>query len=287
MARRSESDRILEMVRNDARLRVMPRAATMLWLDLVLLIKDHGTDGVLRLGSALGLHFGSWMEVAFALRVPETELETQVTEFARRGLLTMPDAATVAMPDKLLPSARTIAARLNGRKGGRPPKNRVTPAQGEILLPITGGSAAKRTETQDETQAWETLAGARAGLSLAVKAEAKLALTGAEINAIGREAFLAAGFDDAKDTPNWGIVHTWVADGADRQLILETIDAVMQRGAKPNHLGYFAKAIADAIALKSTLPGEGFAAWQAAWGQWRENGMNGPEPKLPDYKRVA
>jgi hypothetical protein len=284
MARRSEGDRILDMVRRDARLRVMPRAAAMLWLDLVLLIKDHGADGVLRLGSTMGLHFGSWMEVAFTLRMPETELETHVAEFARRGLITVPDAACVMLPADLMPSARALAARLNGKKGGRPPKIRAAGAQGEILLPIAGGGAAKPTVTHGETQEAETLAGGRAGLSLASKAEAKLGLTGSEINEIGREAFAAAGFDDAKDVPNWGVVHTWVGDGADRALILSTIEAVMERGVKPNHLGYFSKAIAEAIAKRPVPPGAGFAEWEAAFDVWVRGGQKGAEPKLHDFK---
>ena len=295
MARVSECERMVQLIETDERFLMFDRGVAMVWLMLMRLIRRHGTDGHLRLGSGMGFSFGSMREIALALRIGETELETHLVEFGNRSLVGRPDAHSLCLAPCLMPTARQIAARENGKKGGRTKKNTVPNGQSELgPMVIPGGlseALQKPSEPKGETQMEPKQAGlTRAGGCLADTKKAKLSsYSDTEKNEIGRAAFEAAGFDVARDKPTWGIVHDWVERGADRDLILGVIAEVLARPnqPKPQTLAYFTKAVLDAIAALPPPQVPGFAEWEEANRRFCANGQRGNPPVLADFQRRA
>ncbi|AHJ69358.1 hypothetical protein [Granulibacter bethesdensis] len=163
MARISFHQRATSMLLNDIRLAPLCAVAQILWFRLVHLIHELGTEGMLDLSGETGAPFGSFAELRTLLvsrsvsglvsfdgtqSVSQRETQTE-TEFdalielcVRRGLLQRPAPDRLGLPADLGLSRRAIAARINGQKGGRPRK------QSTMLLPISGGQSAVKTETQ-------------------------------------------------------------------------------------------------------------------------------------------
>lgn len=250
----------------------------------------------------------------------ETQLETHMQTYAVSRLITY-DAASglVGLPETLQPTRRAVASRVNGKKGGRPPKNtnpspQRDPRQRTAMMPISGGKKVSQ-ETQGKTQASYTRdkLSLADNISLEDKAKLGVQVSDEQIDAafkrIGPKAFEAAGFDPVRNLGNFHIVRQWSADAlraglsvdeAER-LILGVVESVSERqrskGASISHLGYFGKAIGTAIgnrdvpeALMSEYEIEADRAWKRDMDAWRERvvsgaagAVNAPIPNRAEY----
>lgn len=311
MSKSSIERRALAMVASDLRLFTLAAEAVVVWVRLVVAIIEYGADGVLHTGKDGAPDLATLAR--FRFHVSETQLETYMETYAKTRLITY-DAASglVGLPEMLMPTRRAIASRLNGRKGGRPPKNanpapQNDPRQRTAIMPIAGGKVVS-SETQTETHGTY----ARDKLSLACtnsfEDKAKLAtpVDDATIDQtfrrIGPKAFEAAGFDPARDVGNFGIARVWTADALraglspdeTERLILDVVSRTAERqqakGKSISHMGYFSRSIGEAIerrevpdAPMSPAEAEASAAWQRDFDEWRMSDMRGPMPVRTDY----
>lgn len=246
------------MQRDNLTLQALGAVMVQVWAQLVMHLITNTTDGV------LNVSFPGTLSALARTRLfcDENLIETYLKTYAETQLITW-DAASglIGLPAELQPSRRAVASRENGKKGGRPrktPKSGVVAdqRQGSIVLPISGGKDVAR-ENLDKTP----LAGARDKLSLAStsSSEDKLKLD-AMFKRIGPKAFEAAGFDHAKDVPNWGVVRVWLSSALAKgmteeqgeRLILSVVKDVADRqrakGNPASHMGYFTRAVDAAIA---------------------------------------
>ncbi|MBF0889633.1 hypothetical protein [Gluconobacter cadivus] len=255
---RDQLSRIALMQVENLALNALEAVQVLSWVRLVTYLILNTADGVLDVSFPGALAALARTKVFCDVNLIETYLET----YAKTQLITWDrDAQTIGLPAGLGMTARQIASRANGAKGGRPRKTPKTGVvadqrQGNIVLPISGGKDVAR-----ENPAKTHLTGARDKLSLASKSssEDKLRLD-AMFKRIGPKAFTAAGFDDAKDMPNWGITRTWCAAAVEKgltedqtELLVTSVVAAVaerqrERGAQVSHLGYFTKAVEQAIA---------------------------------------
>lgn len=163
MARLSVTMRAQRLLREHLGIATMEMATRMVWLLLMQLIDECGTDGILHLGT----HIENLNTIAIGFHMRETDLETQLDYLVRRQFLVRPQPDCLALPTMLTLSAKAAAARQNGLKGGRPRKGAPAPPdQTTLLLPVRGGldtvAEEGHAETQAETQASRASAGARA-----------------------------------------------------------------------------------------------------------------------------
>ncbi|MFT8354097.1 MAG: hypothetical protein ABF617_05785 [Gluconobacter japonicus] len=246
------------MQRDNLTLQALGAVLVQVWAQLVMHLITNTSDGV------LNVSFPGTLSALARTRLfcDENLIETYLKTYAETQLITWdPASGLIGLPTELQPSRRAVASRENGKKGGRPrktPKSGVVAdqRQGSIVLPISGGKDVTR-ENLDKTP----LAGARDKLSLAStsSSEDKLKLD-AMFKRIGPKAFEAAGFDHAKDMPNWGVVRVWLSlalakdmtEAQGERLILGVVKDVADRqrskGNPASHMGYFSKAVEAAIA---------------------------------------
>ncbi|WP_459773367.1 hypothetical protein [Asaia astilbis] len=307
------------MVTHDLRLLTLAAEAVVVWVRLISAILEHGADGILHMGRDGTPDLTTLARFRFHLS--ETQLSTYIETYSRTRLITY-DAASglIGLPETLQPTRRAIASRLNGKKGGRPPKNvnptpQNDPRQRTAMMPISGGKTMSR-----ETQMTSQVSRAREKLSLAsnisLEEKAKLGATVGNdqidpaFQRIGPKAFEAAGFDPARDMGNFGIVRQWVADALhagltaeeSERLILGVVTGVTERqrakGATISHLGYFGKAVAIAIenrdipeAPLSEAEKAADRAWMKDMDAWRERLASGDTsgliPNRSDYLNRA
>ena len=254
---RDQLSRIALMQVENLALNALEAVQVLSWVRLVTYLILNTADGVLDVSFPGALRALARTKVFCDENLIETYLET----YAKTQLITWNrDAQTIALPSNLGMTARQIASRANGKKCGRPRKTPKTGVvtdqrQGNIVLPISGGKDVAH-ENLEKTH----LTGARDKLSLASKSssEDKLRLN-ALFSRIGPKAFEAAGYDPARDMPNWGIVRQWNAtaiakgmtDDQIERLICSVVSSVAERqrerGNPATHLGYFTKAVERAI----------------------------------------
>ncbi|MFT8483350.1 MAG: hypothetical protein ABF689_10140 [Gluconobacter cerinus] len=237
----------------------------------------------------------------------ENLIETYLKTYAETQLITWDQQAkTISLPSDLGVTARQIASRENGRKGGRPPgkskKGKVQDnRQSSIMLPISGGKDVAQ-ENLEKTHPTRTRAEAK--LSFKSSSEDKLKLDAA-FNRIGPKAYEAADLDPARDMGNYGIARQWCADGLAKglteaeieRLVLFVVREVSARErAKGNGIsfGYFHKAVTQAIA-RGDVPEEpktldqlkGERAWEEAMADYNQRRACGEtglrRPELADF----
>ncbi|CAM2756080.1 hypothetical protein CFR75_06155 [Komagataeibacter xylinus] len=308
MARVTTEQKMLQMATHNIRLRALGHAAIGIWVQLISYIIEYGTDGVLVPGNGGA---PTLEEIAaVGLRMDVTELVTHLETYAETQLITHDrTVGTIGLPGALMPSRKALAARENGKKGGRPPKHhnpkpQDDPRQRTAIMGIAGGKDMA-TETQCETHDPK--------LSLEVNNNLKAKPAAQDVDAVfrvlGRKAWERAGFDPARDRGNWGLVRQWVADGMAEglsaseieRLVMDVVGRLADRerargkdGQKIDHMGYFNKAVAKAIAerdipaLVCTTEAEfaADAAYQEAHRQWvldAANGSDAPQPRREDF----
>lgn len=292
MARRSASEKLLDLVETDPRFLLAGPAASMIFIRLVRLMARLGDASVLRLGFV----FGSWNEVAFGLRVTETELETHLQTLAYRGILERDDAS-LTLPEWIgLRDRRAEAARENGKKGGRPRKNAPVPGQGWMPLPIVGGAsttvATETQETKSETQS-ETLS---RGRLLSQENQSSEEREEDDVLVLLKE-LVELGALHPKEVGNIEVAGGWLQRGATLPALRQAFLAATRRSRAPRlaPIGYFTRIVEDLLAQAPTAPAapaEARAAQQedpavaalkaesdAMWARYRDTeGATGPCP---------
>lgn len=302
MASKSIEKAILDAV-SDIRLQALGFEAIGIWVYLMKLIRDLGTDGAVTFG------FGPVPSLADVARIgfgmTETQIKTHLETHCKTQLLAWDDATqTLSYGPDQQPSRRTLANRANGAKGGRPPKNRITertdPTQRHLPpMAIKGGKSV----TESKTHA--PIAKAKAdndSYHTAKLADPSAAEIDAVYNRIGPKAFDAAGFDPARSLQNWSAARQWAADGLRKGLTADEIERVVlaevsriaerqrSKGKPAPHMGYFAKAVCEAIASgtvpeapKTFVQQAAERDWEEAMRNWVRDGGKGPQPVIADY----
>lgn len=299
------------MATTDLRLLAMDDAASWFWVKLMWLIIECGADGRAVFGAGRMPHIADVARLRF--RMTETEFKTQMETQSKTELIVWDaETGTLGFPRELQPDRRTIANRINGAKGGRPPKKRINertdPAQRYLPpMAISGGKSAM-TETQTETQPGSRAPIAKLAGTDISKATASLEPTKDQIDAvykrIGPKAFEAAGYDLAKDLGNYLCARQWAGDGLKRGLsaeriervVLDEIERIVERetkaGRRINGFGYFQKGVAKAIeAADASAPltvADHLAEkdWEAAMKDWLRNGAKDERPRLEDFAKA-
>lgn len=306
MARKSIEKAILDAV-SDIRLQALGFEAIGIWVFLMNLIREIGTDGSVTFGFGRAPSLADVARIRFGMS--ETELKTHLETHCVTQLLAWDDATqTLSYGPDQQPSRRTLANRLNGAKGGRPPKNRVTertdPAQRNLPpMAIKGGKSVTECKTH------APIAKAKADNDSYHKAklvEPSAAEIDAVFNRIGPKAFDAAGFDPARDLQNWSAARQWAADGLRKGMTSDEIERVVvaevsriaerqrSKGKPAPHMGYFGKAVCAAIAAgvipehpKTFAQQVAERDWEEAMREWVRAGGAGPQPALADYAAKA
>lgn len=306
MARKCMGKLIFDMGR-DIRMQALGPAAFGIWVMLMGLIDEIGNEGSATFGMGRAPALADVARLRFGMT--ETELKTQIETQSKTHLLSWNDETqTLAYAAELQPSKRTIANRLNGAKGGRPTKNRLTertdPAQRHLPpMLIQGGKPMLSGKTQPETHAPIAKLAITESNQAIAKAPAPEAID-AVYQRIGPKAFELAGLDPVKDMSNWMAARQWAADGLAHGMTPDEIDrlvsavvaSVTERqqakdsGWKPKHIGYFTPAVKAAIAA-GDVPEAAMTPERRKAGQaferdmlaWMRSGAQGPMPRLEDY----
>lgn len=278
MARRCLCDLLLDVLTSSPRLRTLPLAARMLWLELgraALAMDDRR------------IPFGSASRVSLWVSAPEPEVETQMETLLSEGLLVRDgDGLRLPLLDEAGDSPRAKASRINGSKGGRPPKRREPErAQREMMLPIQGGAAAAE-ETQGNPSAVPSCAregeakkknSSSPSFSSSALREAREAAS-QEAKAVASE--LARLFGIGYSQPE--IAQEWMDAGWSAELIRRVGVAFAQQEGRPavTSIRYLERQIAQQSAAEAPMPQASpeDAAFLAAMADWQAGGCLGPRP---------
>lgn len=249
MGRRCQCERLLEMLENDWRLKIVGRETAMVWLELTRFIYRFGEDLVLRVDTQLGSPIGSIAELAFALRIDESELSNHLETLFERRLLVKAPCGGVAMPPELGLTARQKAARLNGSKGGRPRKDGQPSGQRSLLLPIPSNPLRKPAITQKETHLSDVTTTTTDSADSDSVSGRKAALP--PTLSLGDELASLAGHRKSPHARDLALVQGWVDAGATRDLLMGVFQSVLAREKCPPlpALSYFDGPVRDALAV--------------------------------------
>lgn len=287
MPRRCLCDRLRERIATDPRLATLPMGAKWMWLALAERAAASTPDGVLRLGCAFGFLTG----IAMLIQAAEPEVQTHWETLAARGLV-IRQGDDVLVPElEALVTRRAAVARANGASGGRPRRGetpeqaRARRAQGALLLPVPGAAAApaeEPSETEPETRrdsapplpttSTESLVVVGSGGDVAREATP---------SAIGCEVARIAGLDPVRQRFDYRPVIEWLAEGADRALILDVVrDVAGKPGFEPHRvrtLRYFTPAMQERLAERAAAkpqPDRPLRADVQAIIAWANGGMD-------------
>ena len=290
---------ILVVAETDARFRMLPMGCRWLWVALLRLAQANSVS-VIRFGSRVP----SFEQLAAMIATTQADLEAHLPALLEWGLLVREEDGALAAPFLRAAITRSEINRINGMKGGRPRKTPAPPqpAQREMLMPLPAPQVIVRAEdgvsphVETEKPNLVSVSSSVSAAKLAIRESTSNSLAAVdrdEAKRVGRAAMSEAGL--SFDGRHAGIVGKWLAEGATEDLILSTIRAKMDRGAKPSHLGYFGPAIREALASEVSLPASKVSqegeAWRAEWsrdiGLWQSSGpwgQRGPMPRLEDYR---
>jgi hypothetical protein len=248
MARKCASAAILETLR-DPRVVTLPAAAQTVWIRIVTAMQGSSIS-VLGFGSEIMNRTG----IALFSAIAESEIETHLETIIDRGLLMRRADGAVMCPMLVNAAARSEINRINGSKGGRPRKNGEPPGQRSLILPINGGKMeTEKTETDTESLS-ERAAEASSILSNQDNRSDKITVSETEFREVGEAVLAAMEIDPARSYLDYGLVRQWLADGSDRETILEVVKrlsaAARGKGQKITTLKYFTRAIWEAKAAQ-------------------------------------
>jgi hypothetical protein len=288
-------DRMLDQLDKDLRLRTLPLAARMFWLQLVRLAASApGFDGALHFGS----DFGFLTSVSLSVSCTETEAETCLAALERRGLVTRgPDGASLILQDVERSSGRTEAARVNGLRGGRPRKGETREEarqrrQGHLMMPIAGGS-----EAAPETQRKPTGESSRAGTGTSSESiSSRYQGTAREKPAwvsLGEKVAELCGMVPRAGLRAFEPVRDWLEAGVSPETILDLVRERMARAPRPtvSTLHYFTDAVHERRGEGGTGAGRHDAGKASAYAQylrqWQADGCRGVPVSIRDFEPVA
>lgn len=292
MGRRCSCHGLMEALRRDPRLRLVPLGARALWLLLADALAEMPEPWVFLLGSRPG----SVREIAMMVSADESETETHVQTLLDIGLLEKRADGAIAVVG-LPESRRSAAAQGNGRLGGRPRKGetaeeaRLRRQQTHMALPIAGGRAETQ-ETQRKPETETRLAGAD---DADQKDKIDQSREVSDIVAFGAELAEIAGMDPARGTYDFRPVMNWRAMGLPDATIRDVVRCWVGRTGYtvPRSLAYFAGGMKEAQSALRGQPVAGPAdrARAALVKQfleeseaWDRGGRVGPPPVHPDRR---
>jgi len=266
----------------DPALAVAPASVRALFLELVARATACGNGGVFRfLGSVP-------VSVSRLVTRPETEIETEIESLRALGLLDLDeDGCGLALVGAREASARIVAARANGLRGGRPRRGETVEQmrqrrQGAFMLPIAGGAPAKTHETENRTNPESSCA---TSTSPSLKEVKEVARAPAWVSLASELADLA-GFDPARGYHDARHVQGWLEAGATPELLRRVISDVADRpGYAEKRIRtwrYFDRAVIEAIQGEAAPPlhkpgyGEALIAWTLG-------GEQGPKPTRMEF----
>ncbi|WP_336985045.1 hypothetical protein [Asaia sp. HN128] len=306
MARKKPLEKISDMADQDLRLRALGFFAVGIWHALMRLVLEHGHDGRLAFGRGRMPSLSDIARIRFDMS--EAEFITQLITQSKSELIYWDAASgTVGWPAELMPDARTLANRANGKKGGRPPKNtnptpQRDPRQRTAMMPIAGGKTmAEEHFSKTQTETSSRVASLASNISFEDKAKLEPKDVDQAFQRIGPKAFREAGFDEVRNMNGWGIVRDWVAEGMRQRLPEAQIETVIlgaiqrvkaqydaKERAKPiGTLKYFNGGVRDdlreAVPDVSPVDRAVNSKWLSAVDEWRQNGMVGSMPQRSDF----
>jgi hypothetical protein len=286
MARNSLCERAMMRSVSDAAFRILPPLVRLLFHELNAYGAAAAERGRIRfLGSVI-------KSVSTLLSLSETDVETGLETLASLEMLEVDtETNSIWMVGARANSAKAEAARINGKRGGRPPKNRpVDAAQRSMLLPVPGG-LAETQETQTEpnaesSRAVVTTTSFKEGSSTAREEPAWFLL--------GREVCQAAGLDADEGGLDCEPVRGWLAAGRTRQGILSAVRAAASRPTYAAHrvksLNFFTSIVEEQAHAGQVASGESVHerlaadAYSQAMRVWAAN-PTGMRPKREDFAR--
>ncbi len=293
MARVSDRNKIASALMSDPLLITLSYASQILWFRLATHLQRMASEGgvpALRFCSDIcsaNLQANALAKLA-AMEV--SEIEGALVPLLDQGLLVRGADGAIACPLVSRTSARSEINRINAMAGVE--KRRRARTEGQMEMPMVGvvGGSDLQSAGKSLSKPAATASPARVEAKLKLDSEsAKLKLGVSEelYRETAHAAFLAAGFDPARSTVTTGIVRQWFAWGATPDTILSVIGTIMARGAQPEHLGYFSKAIREAV--DRAVPEDDSRARKSRAidfqvGEWIRNGRVGPMPRMEDFE---
>lgn len=245
MPRNCPYQRQLIRLASDAAFRVLPPLVRLLLHELLAFAAAAPEAGRLRFpGSVIA-------SVSRLVSLSETEVETGLETLAAIGWVEHEAATnTLWMQGARANNARAEAARINGLRGGRPPKIRPgVPGQSTMMLPIPGGLAETHgTEVKPNPES------SRAVLpTTSCKEEVSNAREVAPWVVLGEEVVVAAGISQTAGA-DLSFIRAWLKQGATAELILATVRTVAKRptydGNRVHTLKFFDGPMQEALAKR-------------------------------------
>jgi hypothetical protein len=267
MARRCACADILSLL-DLASVRALPLATRAVLVDVLRQIAASPVPGVLRFLRPVRESVAAWLSIT------ETEAETELAKLVELSFVVVgEDGKSLTSPRIKAAADRSEINRINGLKGGRPPKARV-PGQREIMLPIEGG----------KTEKTETEAASVSPPSSSLKEEALKEEDAHAWVSLGQDLAEVIGLDPAKGFVDCRPVQAWLAMGLEEGQIRAVVAEVAARGKRITGLAYFTPAMRDlANEVRSSAPKAApahVAEFDAAWQRWTDGGRVGPAPVL-------
>ncbi len=294
MSRSCACRRLLDAVKTDFRLKTLPASVRFLWLMLVDGLAQQPEPGVFMMGSRPG----SDAEIAAAVSMPETDVETGLQTLLDVGLLERRENGAIAVPDASQ-MRRAAQNRQNGGLGGRPRRGespdqaRLRRSQGHLPLAIVGG-AGETQRNPDETETG--LAGVR---GLPAAAEEEKASKPREVSPDDAHSLAGELAEIGRFSPSlaWhaGPVANWLRmPGVTADVLRAGFAEVAGRGSyKPPGagFGYFERMVPEwAAKARAAAPDEPASederAFQRAAEAWIAD-QRGPMPVRADFIRGA
>lgn len=254
--------RLIEVIRTDPRAAGMSDSEKTALLWLAAPIEKGGHEFNFRPGIADPAELGCWLGLG-------TEFARTLKALFDRGILVEQPGGFRFAGWLGFTTPRAIAARANGRRGGRPPAwvpdTTTTTEERDLAELVVVAPAPSGTKSEAERIAYE----------------------------LGKEA----GMTDAKCERGVGHVDVLLRRGVTPEQIAERVRKVLRRPNLPANLewGYFVGPITDAIPIRyqqptreqapSTLPPDEQAIAKAShdeWVAWANNGRVGPMPARTD-----
>lgn len=288
MAKRCTCDHILDTMRHDPRMRLVPAAARYLWMALADSWARLADPGVFKMGSRIG----NLQDIAMLVSMAEPDVKTCMGNLTETQLITQ-DADGAYRIGTVVASVKASVSAQNGRKSLGRPRNGETPDQYQMRLMRVvqgGGGAVSETQEKPDTENPPHARVAAAKLS-SIESKAKPAASACDVVALGNQLAEIAGLDPVRGVFNFRPIDAWLSQGATPDLVIDVVQGVASRSSyvPPQTLGYFTKAVLEAVEQDRKRPAPAgqvversdLREYLANVERWRNGGMMGQAPEMP------
>ena len=275
---------LLERLRSDYRLRMLPIAARGLWVEIGAALQASGARSIRFCGRPVDV-----AGLACLVVMPEPETADALTLLIEAGLVWRDaDGALtidVYMPAQAAPDVRDRSEinRRNAALGWE--KRRARRVQGQREMPmfgVVGGGDEASQACSDANHANRIFASdPKLKRESNLSKPAKQLADDSQYVRITRVLNEAAGLK-ADRTQDYGFVRSLLQQGIQEQLMLNAVMASTRPGVP--HLGYFRPAILEAVEVLETYGSAVLRDWQEARVDWADAGRSGPPPSAPSLE---